>query len=237
MKTSAYQQQYANRFFRTVLITVMVFLGIYSSMAQFRTRVSNIKYKAFEASFGTRSFQVNSNIKKIDGMKAGHEGGSLGIILGNDVLISRIKVGYFSSDSNTPHTQEIFESSFQMNLYPLSFLTTQARVRPYLTAGLTLDRVKYYGYYLDQDNASIGAYEPLLAKVSQFSLTGGAGVGYNLSRNNDFISVFAEMNAVLPMTASANRSAFNQTSISRFTSFSVGVRFGMNSKSNSRSAR
>ena len=237
MKTTAYQQQYANWFFRTVLVSVIILLSIYSSMAQVRTGLSRIKYKGFEASFGSRSFEVNSDIKKIDGMQAGHDGGSLGIILGNNVLLTRIKVGYFYSNNNTPQTQEIFASTVQLNMYPLGFLKNQPRIRPYLTAGLGLDNVKFYGYYLDQGNVSKGAYEPLLGKVAQFSFTGGAGVGYSLSRYNDFISVFAEMNTAIPLNTNASVSTFNQTSFSQFTSFSVGVRFGLNSRSFNRSLR
>ena len=237
MKTTAYQQHYANQFFRTVIVAVTVLLSIYSSMAQVRTSLSNVKYKGFEASFGSRSFVVTSDLKKIDGMNAGHEGGSLGIVLGNDALVTRLKVGYFYSNSNTPHTQEIFEGAVQMNIYPLGFLKKQFRIRPYMTAGLGLDNVKFYGYYQDQGKASKGAYEPLVGKLSQLSVMGGAGLGYSLSRYNDFISVFAEVNTLLPLTANASTVALSQTSVSRFTSISVGFRFGFNSRNFNRSSR
>lgn len=233
MKTTAYQKQYADRFFRTVLVAVIILLCIYSSMAQVQTRLAGIKYKGFEASFGSRSFKVNSDISKIKDMQAGHEGGSLGIILGNDVIISRLKLGYFTSNNNTPHTQEIFESTFQLNVYPLGFMKNSLRIRPYLTAGVGLDKVKFFGYYLDKGNASTDAYEPLLGKISQLSFTGGAGIGYSLSRYSDFISVFAEMNTVLPLHSNASNASFSQTSLSQFTTLSVGVRFGLNSKNHS----
>src|SRR5690349_21712906 len=121
---------------RLFIITLVTLIGIYSSTVNAQS-ARRMKYMGFEVSFGVRSFQVNSNIKKIDGMKAGHEGGSLALVFGNDVLMARIQAaGVFYSNANTPHVQQMFETSATTNVYPFALLkNSSAKLRPYIKAG------------------------------------------------------------------------------------------------------
>jgi hypothetical protein len=209
-----------------IILILLIVMGAYSCAVKAQS-FKPIKYFGFEASFGTRSFDVKSNISAINQMRAGHEGGSLGVVFGNDVLKARIRgAGFYYSNANTPHTQEVVEAGTSLNFYPLQLLNSkQTRLRPYLIAGGSLTKVRFYGKYLS-DQISSKAYEPFLGKVSQIMATGGVGIEYQLASDFDFIHIFMEAVGGSPIQSNASSDAFSQTSIKRFTAISLGVSFG-----------
>ena len=221
IRNRIYEQQ-----IRLGLIVGLILLGIYSCSVSAQSE-RPIKYIGFQVSFGDRSFKLNSNIKKIDQMQAGHEGGSLGIVFGNEVLKTRLRVaGVFYSNANTPQTQRLFETSVLSNFYPIAIFKNQqnARLQPYLTAGFSLDKIKFFGTYLDNQPTSSG-YEPYLGKISQIMAQGGIGLEYRLTNQVDFIHLFAEALFGAPIQSQASN-AFAATSIEQFTTINVGVSFG-----------
>ena len=211
---------------RIIMIALLTLLGIYSYSAQAQSTKS-IKYIGFQVSFGERLFQVSSNLKKIDQMQAGHEGGSLGIVFGNNQLKTRVSfAGVFYSNSNTPHTQQLFETAVMTNLYPLAVLTKyeNATLQPYLTAGFSMNKTNFFGTYLDNQNIKSGD-EPYLGKVSQVMAQGGVGLEYRLISRVDFIHLFAEAMVGSPIQSNAS-DTFSETALKQFTSINVGICFG-----------
>ena len=166
---------------RMVLVAMFILAGIYSCTVEAQS-VRPIKYMGFQASFGVRSFVVNSNIEEINQMQAGHEGGTLGVVFGNEAVMARIGLaGIFYANANTPRTQHLFETSISTNLYPLAMgrNARQTGLHPYMTAGFSMDNVKFFGTYLDTKNTKT-AYEPYLGKISQINVQGGVGLEYRI---------------------------------------------------------
>lgn len=214
---------------RLMIIVSLTVLGIYSCQVQAQP-LKPIKYVGFEAAFGVRSFQVNSNLPQINGMQAGHEGGSLGVVFGNDLLKAKVRVaGFYYSNANTPRTQELFETAALVNFYPLTCMSNmsnkKAKLRPYITAGVSMDKIKFFGTYL-ADQKTTEAYEPLLGKLHQLNATAGIGLEYRLPCQLDFVHLFAEALYGAPVQSRASVQAFDGTSVKQFTSFSFGVSFG-----------
>ena len=214
---------------RVALILLLALLGIYSCTVQAQP-LTPIKYVGLEASFGFRTFMVNSNIEKIDGMQAGQEGGSLGVVFGNDLLMTKLRAaGFFYSNANTPQVQQLFETAALVNFYPFELIrNNRAKVRPYITAGLSMDNVKFFGRYVDVSSVKKNnAYDPYLGKLTQWNIHGGLGVEYSFPSVCDFIHLFAEVTMGTPIQSFASTNAFESTSIGRFTSMSAGVSFGL----------
>lgn len=207
------------------ILIILIVLSAYSCVAQVQT-LKSIKYLGLEGSFGSRSFSVRSNIKEINNMQTCQEGGSLGVAFGNELLKTRIKVaGYYYSNANTPRTQELFEVAASTNVYPLQWLGRNSKLQPYITGGLSLDRIKFFGTYLD-DRTFNRPYEPLLGKLYSVISNAGVGLEFQFPSAVDFIHLFAEATYGAPIHSSASVSEFSRTSIHHFTSFTFGLSFG-----------
>jgi hypothetical protein len=204
---------------------ILTLLGAYSC-AQAQTR-NIVKYIGFDVSLGVRVFTVTSDINKINDMRALHEGGGAGVIIGNDHFKAKVKAGFYYSGSNTPHTQEVYESSLQINFYPLSYFkgVEKAKLKPYLIGAISTDNIKFYGTYVDKQYEKRG-YEPYLGKLTQVSGLGGIGIEYQLNNYLDFVHIFAEALYGSPLKLSSSVEEFNRTTINQFSYISFGVSFG-----------
>ena len=211
---------------RMILMAVLILTGIYSVTLQAQS-IRPVKYLGLEASFGVRSFVVNSNIEKINQMHAAHEGGTIGVVFGNELMKARIAMaGVYYSNANTPRTQQLFESAALVNFYPMAFMKNnkKAKLHPYLVAGFSITNIKFFGTYVDNQNSRM-AYEPYLGKVSQVNVQGGIGLEYRLMSRFDFVHLFAQASYGAPVQ-SKRSSAFSQTTIKQCSYISVGVSFG-----------
>jgi hypothetical protein len=211
--------------FRTFMIVLIMVLGIHSCQLRAQSHHTAIQYLGLEGSFGMRSFQVASNIGQINNMLAGQEGGTIGIVFGNKTLKYRIHGGFYVSGGNTPQTQELYEAAGKLNYYPLSFLLPKSKIQLYVTAGLSLDKLKFYGEYLS-DQYSNNTYEPYLGSLNQISVTGGLGLEYQVPSPCDIIHIFAEVLAGTPVQSGSSNKSFSGTTLSQFNQFSIGVSFG-----------
>jgi hypothetical protein len=213
---------------RLVLIVLLNIIAVYSCTVHAQI-IKMPKYLGFDVSFGMRTFQVASNVDKINGMQASHEGGSLGIAFGNEFMKNRITVaGVYYSDANTPYTQQLFEMSAATNVYPLTLVKSLrgVRLQPYLTSGLSMMNTKFFGTYIENQDTR-GAYEPYLGKVSLLNVKGGLGLEYRLVDDMDFVHLFIEASYAAPGLNKTRNATFSQTTIKEFASISVGVNFGM----------
>lgn len=222
-KTISNRQEYKDRYIKLVMIVLLIILGVYSCSVH--AQQSKTRYLGLEGSFGNRSFTLSSNIAKIDNMQGGHLGGSIGVVTGNEILKTRLNVGYYFSNSNNPHTQDIYETSGTVNFYPLEFIRKHpALFHPYISVGTSLSAIKYYGNYLSSDPYS-GQDELYLGKMVQYKALGGIGLEMRLETNRDFVHFFAE-GLFAKSFKSTQSEAFNNTTSNNMTSFNVGVSFG-----------
>jgi len=160
------------------------------------------------------------------------EGGSLGLIFGNDYLRGKVRAaGFYYSSAKTARTVDLFESEGLINFYPLQYFRKgKAALDIYLVGGVTMDNIKFYGHYLVDDKAVVNysvTSEPYLVKLTQISATGGIGLEYHLPMEFDFVHLFAEAKYGKPFQASTNNESFKNTTISYLSSLSVGVSFGI----------
>ena len=213
---------------RVFLIVLLNIIGIYSCSTHAQS-LRTLTYKGFDVSFGARSFEVNSNIKEINNMQAMHQGGSLGLTFGNELLRARLAVaGVYYSDDHTPRTQQLFETSITSNFYPRKLIRANsgARLQPYLATGFALTNARFYGTYLENQALSHG-YEPLLGKISLLNVKCGLGLEYQVINDIDFVHVFVEALYGAPMLYGYSNKALSNTTIKKFTSLSFGISFGM----------
>jgi hypothetical protein len=223
MKTVSNRHQHKDQYIKLVMIVLLTVLGAYSCSVH--AQQAKAKYLGLEGSFGDRSFTLASDIKKIDNLRGGHLGGSIGVVTGNEILKARLKAGYYFSNSNNPHTQDIYETSGTVNFYPLEFIRKHpALFHPYISVGTSLSAIKYYGNYLSSDPYS-GQDELYLGKIVQYKALGGIGVEMRLETERDFVHFFAE-GQFEKSFKSTQSEAFNNTTTHNITSFNVGVSFG-----------
>jgi hypothetical protein len=223
MKTISDRQRYKDRYFKLIMIVLLTVLGAYSCTVH--AQQAKAKYFGLEGSFGDRSFTLHSNINKIDNLRGGHLGGSIGIVSGTELLKARLKAGYYFSNSNNPHTQDIYETSGTINFYPLELIRNHpALFHPYIVVGTSLSAIKYYGNYLSSDPYS-GRDELYLGKMVQYKALGGIGVEMRLETDRDFVHFFAE-GFFEKGFKSTHSEVFSNTNTTNITSFNVGVSFG-----------
>lgn len=222
-------------FFTRSKIKIKVIIFIFFTLFFFNTAQSQstspFKYLGFEGTFGVRSFKIKSFIPEVDGMPVIVEGGSVGVIFGNDYLQTKVRAaGFYYSASSVPRTVDLFESEVLFNFHPLEYFREQEnRLDIYAITGVAIDNVKFYGHYL-ADNKKTNystSSEPYLATLSQINITGGLGLQYRILLNGDFVHLFAEGKYYYTLHSDSNRTSFKNTSTENFTSISVGVSFGL----------
>ncbi len=205
--------------------------GIYSCTVQAQS-IRPFKYMGFEASFGVRSFEIKSSIPQLNSMPVVQEGGSLGVLFGNDFLRAKVRVaGFYYSSASVPRTVDLFESEGFVNFYPLNYIRSgENALDVYLIAGISMDNIKFYGHYLTAEGEKVNystSSEPYLGKISQLNATGGLGLEYKLPTQAGFIHLFGEAKYGSPFQSGTDSESFKNTSIRNFTSISVGVSFGV----------
>lgn len=188
-------------------------------------------YRGFEASFGTRSVTVSSDIERINNTNLMETGGQAGLVYGNKVLRSRlILMGYYASAGNTPGTTALYTSQASLNFYPLQMLMKkQFIVEPYLTSGVSYDRFKFFGYYVNQEPGAINysqAEAPYLGKIKQVNAMAGLGLEVKLKDDFDFIHLFTEIKYAQNLSGKSGSEVFARTSLLNQIHTSIGISFG-----------
>lgn len=214
-----------------MILILFFFIGIYSCSVQAQS-FRPIKYMGFEVAFGGRAFKINSDIAAISDLRVMEEGGSLGVIFGNDYMRAKLRAaGFYYSSSKVSRTVDLFESEALLNFYPLQYLRkSNSALDIYLIGGITMDDIKFFGHYLIADKTNINysvTNEPYLGKRTQFNATVGVGLEYRLPMEYDFVHLFVEAKHGRPFQSLTSSDSFINTKISDLTSISVGVSFGI----------
>lgn len=197
-------------------------------------------YLGFDVSFGTRLFQIQSNIDAIRGMDVLEEGGAAGLLFGNQVVQVKVRQGYFYSASRVSYTADLVQTSFEININPLQLAhpVDFRRFEPYLLAGVSRDAVKFYGYYIDapgtvgdqgRESARKPNYSysemPYLGRVASTRAEGGLGMMYRINMVDSFLRIFGEVRYGYAVGHSATPQ-FEDTTAAHQMSFSLGTSFG-----------
>ena len=212
-----------------ILFIVLTLQAAFTQAQSFKPKGDT--YRGLVASFGTRSVEVSSDIAQIDGTNLMATGGRVGLIFGNE--FARLKtglLGYYSSTGNTPGTTDLYQSNLGVNLYPLALITVaQLLIEPYFTGGVSYDRFKFFGYYINQEpgitNYSQGV-APFLGKIKQVNATVGMGLELKLRDRFDFIHLFCEAQYGRNLSSKASDERFAATSLNNQLQVVVGVTFG-----------
>lgn len=220
-----------NNFKAVFIIILFTILFIKSSFSHAQALNSTF-YKGLTASFGTRSFSISSDIPELNNLKVLEEGGSAGILFGNETLRTRITLaGLYYSSARVPRTINVFELEGLVNYYPLNNLQTgkSGKWAPYFVTGVTQDFVKFFGNYLNQDNARTNnstLTEPMLGKTLQTRATFGLGLERHIPTNYSFVHLFAEARYGVTILSQADI-ALKKTSLGNSTAINVGINFGL----------
>src|SRR5687768_12126162 len=123
--------------FKTIVSTLLVaFVGLTYTQAQ-GFRNSQYRYFGLEANFGVKTSALTSDVEAINNMRLVEEGGSIGLVMGNQVVKGRMQIaGFYYSNSSVKQTVNMIESSLQANVYPLKFINkSKQSINPYFSGG------------------------------------------------------------------------------------------------------
>lgn len=218
-------------------ITLSLLLLLVLSLAVFKAHTQHkdkpILYKGFETTFGQHSLISSSNFPELDQLKIGLFGGSVGMQLRKGIWSATLRVaGLYYATSNTGRTIDLFESGIKGNVFPFETMVRSRlkRLKPFVTAGLTSQFSRFYGYYCNKSDMFINysdTREPYIGKKSALLLTAGVGMEYQIVKNDDgFVNVFVETMRSIPLGFTDDDSLFEQTSFGRNHVISIGINYG-----------
>jgi hypothetical protein len=192
----------------------------------------------FDAAFGIRYFKVTSNMKAINGMDVLEEGGSAGLLFGNNIVQAKLRQGYFYSAASVPYTTDLVESTLELNINPLQMLRFGfRRCEPYLLAGIARNAIRFHGHYADLPSSNfyeeLGTSQvnysrsemPYLGRVVLGRAEVGIGVLYRVKMIGSFLRFFGEVRYGWPVGKAATLQ-FEETGAGRQVAVSVGTSFG-----------
>jgi hypothetical protein len=138
-----------------LILFILSVVSIEADAQRFSRFGRNVKRGAktnigLEASMGTRSFKMESDIAAIDGMAVPLEGLNFGGIVGNKFYRVKLKQGFFKSAPAVPEKFELSETKGILNLYLLQTLNKKPKYfEPYLITAIDRGLLKFYGGYVD----------------------------------------------------------------------------------------
>jgi hypothetical protein len=186
------------------------------------------QHVGFKTTFGLTAFKLFSDIEEINEIHAQFNGGSIGFFKGNQVVRGAINVaGFYYSADNVARTIDLIYSDATLSFFPLAIPYSGSRVQPYVSSGIAVSRLKFFGHYLHKDPAqpiNYSAPEPYLGKHRSLSVLLAVGVEYRFPQY-DFLTVFLEASASKPFLATADQS-FQKTSSLNAGAIHIGVAFG-----------
>ena len=212
-----------------IIVFFMAFSFIGTTVQAQQLGNSTYRYVGFEANFGFKTTKLTSDVAAIHNMNVVEEGGSLGFVIGNQVVKTRVQAaGFYYSNSSVKHTVNMVESALIVNIYPLKFINkSKQALNPYVTGGLDYSTMKFFGYYNVPDakvNYSSSS-APYIGKIVSTRGTVGGGIEWRLPQMHDFVHLFAEARYSFGVSRDADE-FFRNTTIANATSVNIGISFG-----------
>jgi hypothetical protein len=214
-------------FFFTAVFIVLLLQSVFSS-AQTAPRS---EYKGLDVRFGSRSFDIQSNVKELNYSTIAQLGGHAGVLYGNHIIRVNAGAGYYTSDAAVAGTLDLYEAIASANFYPLSaLLGRSSKIEPYLTVGMAYNMFKFYGYYISKEPGTINHSQgeaPYLGSIRQVNTYVGAGLEFAVFDLVDFVHIFSEMRYGYNVSADSRDQSFQDTVIKNQMHVSVGINFGV----------
>lgn len=213
-----------------IIIVFFLAFGFMATTVQAqRTGNSNYRYVGFEANFGVKTTKLTSDVAAIHKMDVVEEGGSVGFVIGNQVVKTRVQAaGFYYSNAGVKHTVNMVESALIVNIYPLKLINkSKQALNPYVSGGLDYSTMKFFGYYNVPDakvNYSSSS-APYIGKIVSTRGTVGGGIEWRLPQMHDFVHLFAEARYSFGVSRDADE-FFRNTTIANATSLNIGISFG-----------
>jgi hypothetical protein len=212
-----------------IVVFFLAFVFMSTTVHAQRFRNSSYRYIGFEANFGVKTTKLNSDVAAIHNMDVMEEGGSLGLVIGNQAVKTRVQAaGFYYSNSGVKHTVNMVESALIFNIYPLKFINkSKQALNPYVSGGLDYSTMKFFGYYNSPDakvNYSSSS-APYIGKIVSTRGTVGGGIEWRLPQMHDFVHLFAEARYSFGVSQKADE-FFGNTNVANSTSVNIGVSFG-----------
>ena len=211
-----------------ILALIMLLVGVHACSAQISRKEHY--YFGFEGNLGVKAFNLQSNIAALNNLQVLEEGGTLGVVVGNKHVRARIQAaGFYYSASRVAQTVNLVESAALFNIYPLELFNKKGRrfVDLYLTGGVSYSRMKFFGYYLNEEKANINyssSEAPYLGRALMSNAVYGGGIELAIP-NTEWFRVFAECLVAVPLRQRSDP-AFATTTAQMVQTFSIGLSFG-----------
>lgn len=230
MKTSNHIKSHLLKGTLTISILLSAMFQSGSLMAQGLKYFARKYQIGFEGSFGIKSFDISSNIAKIDGLDVLEEGGTIGVVAGNGIARLRLKQGFYYSSATVAQTVDEIRSSLGANIYPLQPFSKNAKLAPYITMSMERNLFKMYGFYGNEGTASTTNYSvseaPFLGKISTVQASVGAGLEYQVKTPGHYVNFFGEVRYGKNIRTITSNPFFNETSVSGQMAVSLGISYG-----------
>jgi hypothetical protein len=185
-----------------------------------------------EASFGIKSFKLNSDIAAINNLHVIAEGGTAGLTVGSGALKAKIRQGYYYSASNVGKTIDQVRSAAMINFYPMQLLSdSDLSLQPYMTFGVERNILKMYGFYGPDEQANTNmnysiSEAPYLGKIITVQASVGAGLEFSIKKDGHFVSIFSEVKYGKNVAPLNSTELFKNTTSGNQLTLNVGVGFG-----------
>jgi hypothetical protein len=218
-----------------LVISVSLIASISSTvLAQSNFGNNHATYLGLDYSFGVRSFKLNTDLSKINGMKVVEEGATLGMLFGNKIVQGKLRQGFFYSAASVKYTTNLSTTEAEININPLQMIHVRFRtVEPYLMVGVERNAIKLHGSYVGKEYAGAPAYgnssteeQPYLGQIVVMRANVGMGLQYRIRCERSFVRIFTEARYGTGLVYSTKADWFKNTKTSNITAVSVGVSFG-----------
>lgn len=187
----------------------------------------------FEIAPGVRTYKINSDIDKIQGLEAAHGGVSVGLTFFNQKIQIPVRAGLYQYGIEDKRTIDLIE--VEVNFNPsISYLLkgNDYKFNVYPIAGVSYQSRGFRGTYIakeDRRTSKRRKYEePLIGKVNSININYGLGVQYKVVDNYSSMYLFAEGYATYNLATSTTDDVLKNTHTSNHSQFNIGLRFGKN---------
>lgn len=219
-----------SNYFNSLSIIILVVLTTSSTLPSFGQSNRSPVYFGYEVAYSIRSYQINSNIEKIDGLQVIQEGVTLGAKWGTARTSVRGFAGLYYSSDAVPHSIDLIEAGFTGSYYLLRNKRAKFHTfEPYALFTMRYQQARFFGNYLNAEGESnmSTSEEKKLGCVGWISPAIGAGVEFQLeNENRQFIHFFLEGKAGMPLKHFSSCDNFSKTNVETPYSFTLGVSFG-----------
>jgi hypothetical protein len=198
-------------------------------------------HTGFDVSFGRKSFLLSSDLTELNQLKVLEEGGSGGVVIGNDIIELKLRQGYYYSASRVAYTVDLVESEANVTINLFSLLTHHAyQLQPYALFGVARNAMSFYGFYANKAGGEITdppasnsiqkrnysvSQPPFTGKVIATRATAGLGLSYSIPMQYSFVKVYSEVNYGYAVDISSE--LLKNTTVANQFTMNLGVSFGL----------